>query len=68
MTTIKLKAEATTVAETKEKRLAPRGAAPTFLDTEAQRMTQAVTALHQHGIGRGLQFVGRRLVNAVETG
>ena len=68
VTAIELQAETAAVAESQEEGLAPRGASSAVLDTVAQGIAQTVAALHEHGVFRGVQLVGRRMVNAVEAG
>ena len=63
--TIKLKTEAATVAQYKREGLAPRRTLPTVLHTIAQRIADAMTALHD-GTRTALQFVGRQLVGTIE--
>ena len=68
VTAIELQAETAAVAESQEEGLAPRGASSAVLGTVAQGVAQTVAALHEHGVFRGVQFVGRRMVNAVKSG
>ena len=37
-----------------------------LLGAEAEGIAQAMAALHEHGIGRRVQLVGRRTVDAIE--
>ena len=46
----------------------PFRASAAVLDAVAQGVAQTMAALHQHGVGRGVQLVGGGLVDAIEAG
>ena len=66
VTTVKLKTEAAAVAETKRERFAPRRPVPAIADTEAQRVAQAMPALHEHGLPVWVKLIGSRTPDTIE--